>query len=80
MRLTTRGSSTSIESSGSQSIVNPSPGTHRGEAVNPGRRSRGRSATRTMRITSSPARIAPGLKTADDLEVLARRPQVSRLK
>ena len=61
--FTTRGSSTSISLLASQSIVGPSPGTHRGDAVKPGRRSRGRSATRTNSITSFPARIAPGLNT-----------------
>ena len=41
----------------------PRSGSHRGRPVNPGRRSRGRSATRTRSTTSSPARTAPGLNT-----------------
>ena len=63
LRRTTRGSTGSNSASGTQSTVSPPAGSHRGRPVNPGRRSRGRSATRTRSTTSSPARTAPGLKT-----------------
>ena len=63
LRRTTRGSTGSSSASGTQSIVSPPAGSHRGRPVNPGRRSRGRSATRTRSTTSSPARTAPGLNT-----------------
>src|SRR5207253_1205695 len=43
--------------------VSPSAGSQRGRPVNPGHRSRGRSATRISSTTSSPARTAPGLNT-----------------
>jgi hypothetical protein len=63
LRRTTRGSARSSSSSDAQSTTILPLGSHRGSPMNPGRWSRGCSATRARRTISSLTLTAPGLNT-----------------